>query len=45
MNEEPINTKPVRHIEVRHLGLATGQVVPVKRIIRRKIEVTYIPSE
>lgn len=40
-----IVTKSGRKIEVQQRGLATGQVVPVRRITRRKIEVTYIPSE
>lgn len=34
-----------KHIEVVSLGKSTGYVVPVRRIRRRKIEVTYIPSD
>lgn len=34
---------PTRKIEVKQLGLATGKIVPVRRINRKRIEVKYIP--
>lgn len=37
--------KNAKKIEIRCLGLATGSIVPVRRIRRRKIEVTYVPSD
>lgn len=36
---------PRRKIEVQQRGLATGQIVTVRRIRRIQIEVTYIPSD
>jgi hypothetical protein len=33
----------MKTIEVQQLGLATGQIVPIRRIKRIKIEVIYIP--
>jgi hypothetical protein len=34
-----------RKIEVQHRGLATGQVVAVRRPERRQIKVKYVPSK
>lgn len=41
----PSEPKPVRHIPIKQLGLATGQLVFVRVVKRKKIEVQYVGSE
>jgi len=44
---KPVIVKPKRKIEIKQLGLATGKIVPVRRLHGKrnplKIPVTYIP--